>query len=255
MPEENEWPEQIYTIATNDKLLGGKGGPLNKASEQLDTRTAILKQSIDEIKTDLGSGQTGERINKLEEEISEIKTDLGSGQTSAKINNLEKEISEVKTKGLSISQKKAYGMKNGDAVICDVEVGNDYISMRPEILKKDTEKVLKDPVVQNAYKNYDFAAYAFLNPVTEDDGGITVKSGLSNVGISLNNPTADTLADNTNIYYSLSDTIYTSLYDSMSLSSSIAVGIALINPGGTANGTNWINIDYKGNALTQSVLG
>lgn len=231
MPEENKWPEQIYTIATNDKLLGGKGGPLNKASEQLEKRTAILKQSIDEIKTDLGSGQTGEKINKLE-----------------------KEISEVKTKGLSISQKKAYGMKKGDVVICDVEVGNDYISMRPEILKKDTEKILEDPIVQNAYKNYDFAAYTFLNPVAEDDKGITVKSGLSNVGISFNNPTTDTLTDNTNIYYSLSDTIYTSLYDSMSLTSGSAVGIALINPGGTANGTNWINIDSKGNALTQETL-
>ena len=231
MPEGNEWPEQIYTIATNDKLLGGKGGPLNKASEQLDTRTTILKQSIDEIKTDLGSGQTGEKINKLE-----------------------KEISEVKTKGLSISQKKAYGMKKGDVVVCDVEVGNDYISMRPEILKKDTEKILEDPVVQNAYKNYDFAAYAFLNPVTEDDEGITVKSELSNVGISFNNPTTDTLTGNTNIYYSLSDTIYTSLYDSMSLTAGTPVGIALINPGGTANGTNWINIDSKGNALTQETL-
>ena len=97
MPEENEWPEQIYTIATNDKLLGGKDGPLNKAAKQLDTRTAILKQSIDEIKTDLGSGQTGEKINKLEKEISDIKTDLGSGQTSAKINKLEKEVSDIKT--------------------------------------------------------------------------------------------------------------------------------------------------------------
>ena len=231
MSEGNEWPEQIYTIATNDKLLGGKDGPLNKAAKQLEKRTAILKQSIDEIKTDLGSGQTGEKINKLE-----------------------KEISEVKTKGLSISQKKAYGMKKGDVVVCDVEVGNDYISMRPEILKKDADKVLEDPVVQNAYKNYDFAAYAFLNPVTEDDEGITVKSGLSNVGISFNNPTTDTLTDNTNIYYSLSDTIYTFFYDSMSLTADTSVGIALINPGGTANGTNWINIDSRGNALTQETL-
>lgn len=230
MPEGNKWPEQIYTIATNDKLLGGKDGPLNKATKQLDTRTAILKQSIDEIKTDLGSGQTGEKINKLE-----------------------KEISEVKTKGLSISQKKAYGMKRNDAVVCDVEVGNDYISMRPEILKKDTEKVLEDPVVQDAYKNYDFAAHTFLNPVTENDEGITIKSELSNV-ISFNNPTMDTLTDNTNTYYSLSDTIYTSFYDSMSLTSGGPVGIALISPGGTANGTNWINIDEEGNMLTQEIL-
>lgn len=40
----------------------------------------------------------------------------------------------------------------------------------------------------------------------------------------------------------------------MSLTSGIAVGIALIKPGGTANGTNWINIDDKGDTLTQSVL-
>lgn len=32
------------------------------------------------------------------------------------------------------------------------------------------------------------------------------------------------------------------------------IGIALIKTGGTANGTNWINIDDKGNVLTQSVL-
>lgn len=32
------------------------------------------------------------------------------------------------------------------------------------------------------------------------------------------------------------------------------VGIALIKTGGTANGTNWVNIDDKGNTLTQSVL-
>ena len=227
MSEENKWPEQIYTIATNDKLLGGKDGPLNKAAKQLEKRTAILKQSIDEIKTDLGSGQTGEKINKLE-----------------------KEISEVKTKGLSISQKKAYGMKKGDAVVCDVEVGNDYIAMRPEILKKDAEKVLEDPVVQNAYKNYDFAAYAFLNPVTEDDEGITVKSRLSNVGISFNNPTTDTLTDNTNIYYSLSDMI--SLYDSISLTSCNAYGVAFNATGSTYG--DWKRVNSEGDNLAQDDL-
>lgn len=165
-----------------------------------------------------------------------------------------------------ISQVKALDKKAKDFIEIAIDKNESIITTHPEILKKEKAHAAETPVSQESTELSD--SYSVLlqeqnknektyniNPVQENDSGFTIKKKLENINISFNDTITGTLADNTNIYYSLSDPIYTSFYESMSLTSGgVAVGIALISPGGTANGTNWVNIDEKGNMLTQETL-
>ncbi len=42
--ENNNWEDDIYEIETSDQLLGGTGGPLNKAAQNLANRTQYLRK-------------------------------------------------------------------------------------------------------------------------------------------------------------------------------------------------------------------
>lgn len=166
-----------------------------------------------------------------------------------------------------VSQVKALDKKTKDFIDIPITKNENITTTHPEILKKELARALEAPISQNTNsllnsytinlqdQNKTEKSYN-INPVQEsEDTGITIKKTISNVDISFNETTTGTLTDNTNIYYSLSDPIYTGFYNSSSVRSETQTfGIALIAPGGTANGTNWVNIDGKGNLLTQEIL-
>jgi hypothetical protein len=82
--ENPEWVEEIFALDLHSPALGGPGGPLNTAAQQLTSRTGYLKQFADEV-AEAREGETSLKARIQKRGTGAVSTRNGLSSSSGSI--------------------------------------------------------------------------------------------------------------------------------------------------------------------------
>ena len=294
LPETPEWESDVYQIESGDYMLGGRLGVANLPIQQLVNRTAYLKKVHEELQAQLEETQPGtekyddlvkkinaldatsqnSRIDHLERLVGNLYQDIQAagidpdGYDNALFETFDKGADEIDQTVVTVKS-----VVSGDDSI-DVEdssnliIGAHYqltdgekteeVQVKSINVSGSIKRVVLCENVKNQYTEgrtklyrssiaiYNGRAYGGGNTKTEEIAGTDAFSGSNTkkplaAVVSLSDPAAFVVKDG-------------HVKDGKIVMGTPAYGIALKAPGGTTNGTNWVNVNADGDALAQADL-
>lgn len=293
LPVNPEWVPGIYQLEANDYIIGGRNGVDNLPAQGLANRTEWLKAKLEALKDDvaaiggndkyneivamikaLDAGSQNSRINHLERLVGNLYQDIQAagidpdGYDNALFETFDKGADEIDQTVVAVKS-----VVSGDDSI-DVEdssnliIGAHYqltdgekteeVQVKSINVSGSIKRVVLYENVKNQYAEgrtklyrssiaiYNGRAYGGGNTKTEELAGTDAFSGSNTkkplaAVVSLSDPAAFVVKGG-------------HVKDGKIVMGTPAYGIALKAPGGTANGTNWVNVNADGDALAQADL-
>lgn len=293
LPVNAEWVDGIYQFEANDYVIGGRNGVDNLPTQGLANRTEWLKAKIEALKDDvaaiggndkyneivamikaLDAGSQNSRINHLERLVGNLYQDIQAagidpdGYDNALFETFDKGADEIDQTVVTVKS-----VVSGDDSI-DVEdssnliIGAHYqltdgekteeVQVKSINVSGSIKRVVLTENVKNQYAEgrtklyrssiaiYNGRAYGGGNTKTEEIAGTDAFSGSDTkkplaAVVSLSDPAAFLVKGG-------------HVKDGKIVMGTPAYGIALKAPGGTTNGTNWVNVNADGDALAQADL-
>ena len=293
LPVNPEWVPGIYQLEANDYIIGGRNGVDNLPAQGLANRTEYLKAQLEALKADvaaiggndkynelvamikaLDAGSQNSRINHLERLVGNLYQDIQAagidpdGYDNALFETFDKGADEIDQTVVTVKS-----VVSGDDSI-DVEdssnliIGAHYqltdgekteeVQVKSINVSGSIKRVVLYENVKNQYTEgrvklyrssiaiYNGRAYGGGNTKTEEIAGTDAFSGSNTkkplaAVVSLSDPAAFVVKGG-------------HVKDGKIVMGTPAYGIALKAPGGTANGTNWVNVNADGDALAQADL-
>lgn len=293
LPVNPEWVPGIYQLEANDYIIGGRNGVDNLPAQGLANRTEWLKAKLEALKDDvaaiggndkyneivamikaLDAGSQNSRINHLERLVGNLYQDIQAAGIDP--DGYDNALFETFADGADEIDQTVVTVKSvvsGDDSI-DVEdssnliIGAHYqltdgekteeVQVKSINVSGSIKRVVLYENVKNQYTEgrvklyrssiaiYNGRAYGGGNTKTEELAGTDTFSGSNTkkplaAAVSLSDPAAFVVRGG-------------HVKDSKIVMGTPAYGIALKAPGGTTNGTNWVNVNADGDALTQADL-
>ena len=293
LPVNAEWVDGIYQWEANDYIIGGRNGVDNLPTQGLANRTEWLKEKLEALKDDvaaiggndkyneivamikaLDAGSQNSRINHLERLIGNLYQDIQAAGIDP--DGYDNALFETFLDGADEIDQTVVTVKSvvsGDDSI-DVEdssnliIGAHYqltdgekteeVQVKSINVSGSIKRVVLYENVKNQYTEgrtklyrssiaiYNGRAYGGGNTKTEELAGTDTFSGSNTkkplaAAVSLSDPAALVVKGG-------------HVKDGKIVMGTPAYGIALKAPGGTANGTNWVNVNADGDALAQADL-
>ena len=293
LPVNPEWVPGIYQLEASDYIIGGRNGVDNLPAQGLANRTEYLKAKLEALKADvaaiggndkyneivamikaLDAGSQNSRINHLERLVGNLYQDIQAagidpdGYDNALFETFDKGADEIDQ--TVVTDKSVV---SGDDSI-DVEdssnliIGAHYqltdgekteeVQVKSINVSGSIKRVVLTENVKNQYTEgrtklyrssiaiYNGRAYGGGNTKTEEIAGTDAFSGSDTkkplaAVVSLSDPAAFLVKGG-------------HVKDGKIVMGTPAYGIALKAPGGTTNGTNWVNVNADGDALAQADL-
>lgn len=293
LPVNPEWVPGIYQLEASDYIIGGRNGVDNLPAQGLANRTEWLKAKLEALKDDvaaiggddkyneivamikaLDAGSQNSRINHLERLVGNLYQDIQAagidpdGYDNALFETFDKGADEIDQTVVTVKS-----VVSGDDSI-DVEdssnliIGAHYqltdgekteeVQVKSINVSGSIKRVVLYENVKNQYAEgrtklyrssiaiYNGRAYGGGNTKTEEIAGTDAFSGSNTkkplaAVVSLSDPAAFVVKGG-------------HVKDGKIVMGTPAYGIALKAPGGTANGTNWVNVNSDGDTLTQADL-
>lgn len=293
LPVNPEWVPGIYQLEASDYIIGGRNGVDNLPAQGLANRTEYLKAKLEALKDDvaaiggndkyneivamikaLDAGSQNSRINHLERLVGNLYQDIQAagidpdGYDNALFETFDKGADEIDQTVVTVKS-----VVSGDDSI-DVEdssnliIGAHYqltdgekteeVQVKSINVSGSIKRVVLTENVKNQYTEgrtklyrssiaiYNGRAYGGGNTKTEELAGTDAFSGSDTkkplaAVVSLSDPAAFVVKGG-------------HVKDGKIVMGTPAYGIALKAPGGTANGTNWVNVNADGDALAQADL-
>lgn len=293
LPVNPEWVPGIYQLEANDYIIGGRNGVDNLPAQGLANRTEWLKAKLEALKDDvaaiggndkyneivamikaLDAGSQNSRINHLERLVGNLYQDIQAAGIDP--DGYDNALFETFSDGADEIDQTVVTVKSvvsGDDSI-DVEdssnliIGAHYqltdgekteeVQVKSINVSGTIKRVVLYENVKNQYTEgrvklyrssiaiYNGRAYGGGNTKTAELAGTDTFSGSNTkkplaATVSLNDPAAFVVKGG-------------HVKDGKIVMGTPAYGIALKAPGGTANGTNWVNVNADGDALAQADL-
>lgn len=293
LPVNPEWVPGIYQLEANDYIIGGRNGVDNLPAQGLANRTEWLKAKLEALKDDvaaiggndkyneivamikaLDAGSQNSRINHLERLVGNLYQDIQAAGIDT--DGYDNALFETFSDGADEIDQTVVTVKSvvsGDDSI-DVEdssnliIGAHYqltdgekteeVQVKSINVSGSIKRVVLTENVKNQYTEgrtklyrssiaiYNGRAYGGGNTKTAELAGTDAFSGSNTkkplaAAVSLSDPAAFVVKGG-------------HVKDGKIVMGTPAYGIALKAPGGTANGTNWVNVNADGDALTQADL-
>ena len=293
LPVNPEWVPGIYQLEASDYIIGGRNGVDNLPAQGLANRTEYLKAKLEALKADvaaiggndkyneivamikaLDAGSQNSRINHLERLVGNLYQDIQAagidpdGYDNALFETFDKGADEIDQTVVTVKS-----VVSGDDSI-DVEdssnliIGAHYqltdgekteeVQVKSINVSGSIKRVVLTENVKNQYTEgrtklyrssiaiYNGRAYGGGNTKTEEIAGTDAFSGSDTkkplaAVVSLSDPAAFLVKGG-------------HVKDGKIVMGTPAYGIALKAPGGTTNGTNWVNVNADGDALAQADL-
>lgn len=293
LPVNPEWVPGIYQLEASDYIIGGRNGVDNLPAQGLANRTEWLKAKLEALKDDvaaiggndkyneivamikaLDAGSQNSRINHLERLVGNLYQDIQAagidpdGYDNALFETFDKGADEIDQTVVTVKS-----VVSGDDSI-DVEdssnliIGAHYqltdgekteeVQVKSINVSGSIKRVVLYENVKNQYAEgrtklyrssiaiYNGRAYGGGNTKTEELAGTDAFSGSNTkkplaAVVNLSDPAAFVVKGG-------------HVKDGKIVMGTPAYGIALKAPGGTANGTNWVNVNADGDALAQADL-
>lgn len=293
LPVNPEWVPGIYQLEANDYIIGGRNGVDNLPAQGLANRTEWLKAKLEALKDDvaaiggndkyneivamikaLDAGSQNSRINHLERLVGNLYQDIQAAGIDP--DGYDNALFETFADGADEIDQTVVAVKSvvsGDDSI-DVEdssnliIGAHYqltdgekteeVQVKSINVSGTIKRVVLYENVKNQYTEgrvklyrssiaiYNGRAYGGGNTKTEELAGTDTFSGSNTkkplaAAVSLSDPAAFVVRGG-------------HVKDGKIVMGTPAYGIALKAPGGTASGTNWVNVNADGDALAQADL-
>ena len=293
LPVNPEWVPGIYQLEANDYIIGGRNGVDNLPAQGLANRTEWLKAKLEALKADvaaiggndkyneivamikaLDAGSQNSRINHLERLVGNLYQDIQAAGIDP--DGYDNALFETFADGADEIDQTVVTVKSvvsGDDSI-DVEdssnliIGAHYqltdgekteeVQVKSINVSGTIKRVVLYENVKNQYTEgrvklyrssiaiYNGRAYGGGNTKTEELAGTDTFSGSNTkkplaAAVSLSDPAAFVVRGG-------------HVKDGKIVMGTPAYGIALKAPGGTASGTNWVNVNADGDALAQADL-
>lgn len=293
LPVNPEWVPGIYQLEANDYIIGGRNGVDNLPAQGLANRTEWLKAKLEALKADvaaiggndkyneivamikaLDAGSQNSRINHLERLVGNLYQDIQAAGIDP--DGYDNALFETFSDGADEIDQTVVTVKSvvsGDDSI-DVEdssnliIGAHYqltdgekteeVQVKSINVSGSIKRVVLCADVKNQYTEgrtklyrssiaiYNGRAYGGGNTKTEELAGTDAFSGSNTkkpltAVVSLSDPAAFVVRGG-------------HVKDGKIVMGTPAYGIALKAPGGTASGTNWVNVNADGDALAQADL-
>ena len=293
LPVNPEWVPGIYQLEANDYIIGGRNGVDNLPAQGLANRTEWLKAKLEALKADvaaiggsdkyneivamikaLDAGSQNSRINHLERLVGNLYQDIQAAGIDP--DGYDNALFETFADGADEIDQTVVTVKSvvsGDDSI-DVEdssnliIGAHYqltdgekteeVQVKSINVSGSIKRVVLYENVKNQYTEgrvklyrssiaiYNGRAYGGGNTKTEELAGTDTFSGSNTkkplaAAVSLSDPAAFVVRGG-------------HVKDGKIVMGTPAYGIALKAPGGTASGTNWVNVNADGDALAQADL-
>lgn len=293
LPVNPEWVPGIYQLEANDYIIGGRNGVDNLPAQGLANRTEWLKAKLEALKDDvaaiggndkyneivamikaLDAGSQNSRINHLERLVGNLYQDIQAAGIDP--DGYDNALFETFSDGADEIDQTVVTVKSvvsGDDSI-DVEdssnliIGAHYqltdgekteeVQVKSINVSGTIKRVVLYENVKNQYTEgrvklyrssiaiYNGRAYGGGNTKTEELAGTDAFSGSNTkkplaAAVSLSDPAAFVVRGG-------------HVKDGKIVMGTPAYGIALKAPGGTASGTNWVNVNADGDALAQADL-
>lgn len=293
LPVNPEWVPGIYQLEANDYIIGGRNGVDNLPAQGLANRTEWLKAKLEALKADvaaiggndkyneivamikaLDAGSQNSRINHLERLVGNLYQDIQAAGIDP--DGYDNALFETFSDGADEIDQTVVAVKSvvsGDDSI-DVEdssnliIGAHYqltdgekteeVQVKSINVSGSIKRVVLYENVKNQYTEgrvklyrssiaiYNGRAYGGGNTKTAELAGTDAFSGSNTkkplaAAVSLSDPAAFVVKGG-------------HVKDGKIVMGTPAYGIALKAPGGTANGTNWVNVNADGDALAQADL-
>ena len=293
LPVNPEWVPGIYQLEANDYIIGGRNGVDNLPTQGLANRTEWLKAKLEALKADvaaiggndkyneivamikaLDAGSQNSRINHLERLVGNLYQDIQAAGIDP--DGYDNALFETFADGADEIDQTVVTVKSvvsGDDSI-DVEdssnliIGAHYqltdgekteeVQVKSINVSGSIKRVVLYENVKNQYTEgrvklyrssiaiYNGRAYGGGNTKTAELAGTDAFSGSNTkkplaAAVSLSDPAAFVVKGG-------------HVKDGKIVMGTPAYGIALKAPGGTANGTNWVNVNADGDALAQADL-
>ena len=288
--ETSEWTPGIYQLEENDVAEAGPDGILNQPIKDLAARTNYLKKLITELQPTvpgtekydellekinaLDAAKENNRINHLERLVGNLYQDIQAAGIDP--DGYDNALFETFSDGADEIDQTVVTVKSvvsGDDSI-DVEdssnliIGAHYqltdgekteeVQVKSINVSGSIKRVVLYENVKNQYTEgrvklyrssiafYNGRAYGGGNTKTAELAGTDAFSGSNTkkplaAAVSLSDPAAFVVKGG-------------HVKDGKIVMGTPAYGIALKAPGGTANGTNWVNVNVDGDALAQADL-
>lgn len=293
LPVNPEWVPGIYQLEANDYIIGGRNGVDNLPAQGLANRTEWLKAKLEALKDDvaaiggndkyneivamikaLDAGSQNSRINHLERLVGNLYQDIQAAGIDP--DGYDNALFETFSDGADEIDQTVVTVKSvvsGDDSI-DVEdssnliIGAHYqltdgekteeVQVKSINVSGSIKRVVLYENVKNQYTEgrvklyrssiaiYNGRAYGGGNTKTEELAGTDTFSGSNTkkplaAAVSFSDPAAFVVRGG-------------HVKDGKIVMGTPAYGIALKAPGGTASGTNWVNVNADGDALAQADL-
>jgi len=293
LPVNPEWVPGIYQLEANDYIIGGRNGVDNLPAQGLANRTEWLKAKLEALKADvaaiggndkyneivamikaLDAGSQNSRINHLERLVGNLYQDIQAAGIDP--DGYDNALFETFSDGADEIDQTVVTVKSvvsGDDSI-DVEdssnliIGAHYqltdgekteeVQVKSINVSGSIKRVVLYENVKNQYTEgrvklyrssiaiYNGRAYGGGNTKTEELAGTDTFSGSNTkkplaAAVSLSDPAAFVVRGG-------------HVKDGKIVMGTPAYGIVLKAPGGTASGTNWVNVNADGDALAQADL-
>ena len=293
LPVNPEWVPGIYQLEANDYIIGGRNGVDNLPAQGLANRTEWLKAKLEALKADvaaiggndkyneivamikaLDAGSQNSRINHLERLVGNLYQDIQAAGIDP--DGYDNALFETFSDGADEIDQTVVTVKSvvsGDDSI-DVEdssnliIGAHYqltdgekteeVQVKSINVSGSIKRVVLYENVKNQYTEgrvklyrssiaiYNGRAYGGGNTKTAELAGTDAFSGSNTkkplaAAVSLSDPAAFVVRGG-------------HVKDGKIVMGTPAYGIALKAPGGTASGTNWVNVNADGDALAQEDL-
>ena len=293
LPVNPEWVPGIYQLEANDYIIGGRNGVDNLPAQGLANRTEWLKAKLEALKADvaaiggndkyneivamikaLDAGSQNSRINHLERLVGNLYQDIQAAGIDP--DGYDNALFETFSDGADEIDQTVVTVKSvvsGDDSI-DVEdssnliIGAHYqltdgekteeVQVKSINVSGSIKRVVLYENVKNQYTEGRVKLYRSSIAIYNGrayGGGITKTAELAGTDAFSGSNTKKPLA----AAVSLSDPAAFvvrggHVKDGKIVMGTPAYGIALKAPGGTASGTNWVNVNADGDALAQEDL-
>lgn len=294
LPETEEWEDEIYQIETGDYVVGGGNGVANLQPRQLANRTAYLKKKIQELREAMEAIQPGtdkydeimalinsldantanNRLNHLERlvgnaylafEMANIDPDGYDGMIIETFDGRADEIDQTVANVLSlVSGDDSVDVDDSDNLI----IGAHYqltdgekleeVQIKSINISGSIKRVILEENIRNQY-NVE-RAKLYRSSVALSNGRAYGGGNKQTQTLDVNQTWhgSDTIAElsSTVDYSDATSFVLKGAYieNGVIVMGSPAIGIVINAMGGTANGTNWQNVNADGEKLKQTEL-
>lgn len=288
--ETSEWTPGIYQLEENDVAEAGPDGILNQPIKDLAARTNYLKKLITELQPTvpgtekydellekinaLDAASEDYRINHLERLVGNLYIQIQSANidpdgydnaifetfdnNGQEIDQTVAEVTSVVSGDDSVDVKESENLLIGAHYQLTDGEKMEEVQIKSINVSGGIHRVKLMADVKNQYTDGRAKLYRSSIAIT---GGKAYGGGNTSTQSIDTDETfagADTVQElSTTIDYSDAGAFTLKnahVEDGKIVMGSAAVGIALVTPDGTANGTNWINVDGEGDKLTQAAL-